>query len=439
MGPWSAEFFRHVSWGVDPNAIIMLSSAHKNVDESTISNRYYDFLKLNKDKSYQLTEKENDFIVRCRLLRSLKTSDALLHLNSMRDAIVEMFDEFKPDLVISETIDAYVMDLFYEESSKRGIVFIGLVSCFVNGYFRVSARGEYNYLRDPSDDEVDNVLGMLEGKNYMPSFIDAAKQKPYTSVLKRWLRNSVKPPYFALKRIWSGEKYNYHYWATQIVASDWFHLFPMFSLGQSDWRKQLSASRKKIIYVPLQMVPEATVDYWCQPIEYVDYNQSLLDFISRFSEDFHFLVKEHPNVLGFRNPKLYGQLSALENVTICPTNTNTNDIIDLFDSVLVWTGTLGFECALRGKPVITFCLPYYVSGEMFMQIKHDVTAEQLDLFIERQKNNVTVAERKSMVKFLLSGIAEGRFIVDGSWTCEKDDDVKSAITLGQKLGDFFVS
>lgn len=433
VGPWSASFFEAVCFGIDTDSEVILSSAHKSVDSSGVASRYYDFLKKNNNTQYKLSKLDREMIARCRLLRVLGIEEAALHLNSMRDAIVEMFDKFQPELVLSETIDAYVMDLFYEECKQRNIKFIGLVTCFVNGYFRVSARGEYNNLREPSQDEVELVLNMIEEKSYAPSFIAGSKKNPYRSVVTRWARNCIKPPYFLVKRFLSGEKYNYHYWATQIVSTQWLHVFPRLTLGQTDWVKALKLNNKPVIYVPLQMVPEATVDYWCESLDYIDYDTTLINFIDKFSNDFHFLVKEHPNVLGFRHPKLYEALSSRVNVTICPTYTASNEIIDKFDSTLVWTGTVGFETAIRGKPVIAFCKPYYASGKMFLEIGMDSSADEIISFIKITKGELNEQEKMSMVRYLLSGILPGEVRFDGTWLGTNKKEFEAAINLGRQL------
>src|SRR5690606_8161969 len=98
----------------------------------------------------------------------------------------------------------------------------------------------------------------------------------------------------------------------------------------------------------LQHVPEATVDYWCNDLSVIEYERTLLEVVTHRSSDFHFVIKEHPNVLGMRHPALYDKLNTIEGVTICPTNVNSNTLVAASDAVLVWTGSVGFEAALRG-------------------------------------------------------------------------------------------
>jgi hypothetical protein len=437
-GPWSAEYFKYVCKGISPKSTCLIASAHKSVDESNISSRYYFFLKKNKNNKYTLSEYENDIILRCRLLRALKIDIALLHLNSMRDAIVEMYETEKPDVVFSETIDSFVMDLMFFECKKRNIPFIGLVSVFINGYVRISARGEFNYVREPLYSEVSNVLNMLESQHYLPSFVNSSNKGLNYSILKRWLRNAIKIPYFALKRLYSGEKYNYHYWQALYVSNDWLHLWPRFKIEDVNWKQKLKeiSDKRPVIYIPLQMIPEATVDYWCQSLDVIDYNSALILLVKKFNKDFRFLIKEHPNVIGYRNPELYEKLRKFENVIFCPTEFNSNNLVEYYDAVMVWTGTVGFECALRSKPVLALAEPYYKFGNNFKLITFETDAQDILKFINTFDKNVTPEEKHSMVKHVLSGVVPGKLHVDGTWSSKKEIDVMNALKLGNAIAEY---
>lgn len=433
VGPWSAQQYPAIANAIFPGAEVVVISGHKRCDETGMASRYYDFLKASKGSNGAVSDNDLDMIKRCRLLRAIELELARKHLDSMRLAISEAFDAAKPDLVLSETIDSFLMDLIYAECIKRNIKFIGLVPSFINGYFRVTARGEYNRMRGPSAEEVNRVLSLLEEKNYHPMFLVDSRKNPYFSVIKRWARNLIKPPYFMVKRAISGERFNYHYWATQIVSMQWFHILPRLNLGNPEWESELELVGKPIIYVPLQMFPEATVDYWCNDLDAVDYDNTLLRLIEHFSKDFHFLIKEHPNVLGFRNPAIYQKLASYNNVVFCSTHVNSNRLVELSDAVLVWTGTVGFEAALRGKPVLALCDAYYMSGRKFRVITPSTSASEIRDFIECETSPLSVEEKRCMVEFVLSGLLPGRYTIDGSWNPAREQDVQDARRIGESL------
>lgn len=354
----------------------------------------------------------------------------------MRSAICEALDYFKPDLVLSETIDSFLMDLLYSECRHRGIKFVGLVPSFVNGYFRVTARGEHHALRTPAPAEVQKVLALLEEKNYHPAFLQDSKKRPYLSATKRWARNLIKPPYFFAKRVISGERFNYHYWATQIVSLQWLHAVPKLNLGDVAWEQRVGAVKKPMIYVPLQMIPEATVDYWCDNLDAIDYDNTLVQVIDQLSDRFQFVIKEHPNVLGFRHPAVYKRLASLQAVTICPTYVNSNRLVELSDAVLVWTGTAGFEAAIRGRPVLALCNAYYMSGRKFKVVTGGADSQSVAEFIKAQSAPLTHEEKTSMVAHVLSGLLAGRYSIDGSWSESNPEHLHDANNIGIALSKF---
>jgi hypothetical protein len=345
----------------------------------------------------------------------------------------EMLDREKPDLILSETIDSYVMDVLYFQSIEKGIPFIGLVPTFISGYFRVSARGEYNRSRVVSTNETASVLDRLLQKNYKPDFIKNNDSKLIIYALGRWLRNAIKIPYFLVKRLHRLERYNYHNWATLMVARDWFCWIPNFNIGDKDWSYKIKKSEKPVIYIPLQMIPEATVDYWCENLEAIKYDSYLLNLVQHLSTDFTLLIKEHPNVLGYRNPRLYQLLQKNSAVFFAPTAVNSHELIEASDAILVWTGSVGFEAAIRGKPVLTTCKPYYEIGPMFKYV--DLLTESQD--IKKFINGVQVQNmdqiQQELIAHVLSGVLPGRYIIDGSWSQDNPEHQQYAKNIADQL------
>lgn len=438
-GPWSDVYLSNIVKHISVSNECITLSAHKRVDKSGVWDLYYSFLSKYSDVKFSATEEDEDIILRCRLLRNIKRDESLLHLNSMRDAIRIVFDRYKPDIILSETIDSYIMDIMYFESLKRNIPFVGLVTVFLNGYFRISARGEHNVIREPAKREVLETLQVLENKDYLPDFVQKDKINPRNAILRKWFRNIIKIPYFTFKRFASGDFYNYHYWQSIIISKQWFHLCPRFEVGDGNWLEELSVVTKPIIYVPLQMVPEATVDYWCANTNVINYDRVLLEFISNHPE-LHFLIKEHPNVIGYRNPTLYKLLANLSNVTICPTQVNSNSLFEHYNAVLVWTGTVGFETVLRGKPVICFSHPYYFpSDQYFKLIRLDTDSADIISYIFQETHELASEQKIELISHLLSGVDKGRLIVDGTWDPSSERDTKEMILLAESLKRYIES
>ena len=435
VGPWCVKQYREIAKNVDPNAEVVLISHFTELDQANMANAYYKNLKLVSKIQFENNFDTNDFIKRCRLLRSLKKRDALLHLYSMKEAISEAFDLEKPDMVISEVIDQYLIDLIKYECDKRKIPFFGLVVSFINGYFRITSRGEKGITRDVQKSEVDSVLHQIEQITYTPNFVSkkSTSISNFINIYKRIISNWFRVPYFFFKRFLSGQKYNYHFWASQISASNNFHLIPAIGFADKNWKLKIRSIDKTIIYHPLQMFPEATIEYWCTCLRDIDYEKKLIRIISSMNSEFHFLIKEHPNVIGLRTKSLCKSLSTLNNVTIVPTNLSSNEVSEESNAILVWTGSAGFEAALRGKPVLTVCKPYYTHGRQFMKIDENTSNSKILEHIEFNSSKLSISNKEELLKNLLSGLRPGKYINDASWTSTNPEHIKQAIEIGQEI------
>jgi len=438
VGPWCEEQYKTIASGVDASSDVTITSGFRAVDHSGLVDNYYKYFKKNE---FEVVSEENgaqytDIIQRCRLLRSLKKNDALRHLLAMQKSVEEMFDSISPDLVISETVDQYLMDLIYFESKKRGIPFVGLVVSFVNGYYRISARGEHTHLREPKDNEVDYLISTLQKRSYKPDVVKESVDYIISLAYKRWLKNALRIPYFMLKRYLTNERYNYHYWASELTAINNFDWFPNFNIGEDNWHEKLISSNKPVIYVPLQMFPEATIDYWCDVIENIDYENRLVEYIAVLSVDFQILIKEHPYVIGARSPGLYKRLSEIGGLITCPVYENSNTLVNLCDAVMVWTGSVGFEAALRGKPVLTVCEPYYVCGAQFLRLTSKISSAEILTFIKEQTKVLNNNEKQRIVKHILSGLLPGKYINDASWLRGNPQDVLDAKKIGAQIRQY---
>jgi len=435
VAPWCIEQFRTIAFSFSSSAKVRLVSGFRKLDETGLIDAYYQYV------GHERVSAENDLrddevILRCRLLRSLPTVEAKYHVSAMRRAMREMLLREKPDVILCESVDQYLHDLLFQEAKELGVVSYGLIRTFVNGYFRISERGEMQRLRKPDEDEVETVLHKLIDQEYLPKNLVSLKRNLTLTYLRIYASNHVRVIYFFFLRILSNEFFNYHYWAsTRTTRKVYTHLVPKLTLGDPDWRKRISTSSKPVIFIPLQHFPEATIDYWAEDCEMVDYLKQLTELIQSLGDDFQILLKEHPGVWGFRHPKFYkmlGQSSA--SIIWCPTKVRAQECIDICNAVLVWTGSIGFEAALRGKPVLATCTPYYASGKRFKKVSLQTSNYEIVNFI-KDTNNIPVSfhEQYELVRHFLSGSIPGVMQNDGTFNLSNPIDVENAKKVGEWL------
>jgi capsule polysaccharide modification protein KpsS len=189
-----------------------------------------------------------------------------------------------------------------------------------------------------------------------------------------------------------------------------------------------SSSSQPTLFLPLQMSPEATIDYWSTDMKWIDYEDFVCDLVGKFSPNFRIVVKEHPNVVGFRTAGFYKRLAAIPSCSLVHHKVNSNQILKACDGVIVCTGSVGFEAFLRGKPVFT-------SSEIFYD-ERNYTHRLNELF---ESGQLPAALDDSVctdaVESLLKCVAPGKFINDGTWSAlnpehlEENAKVAKAITL----------
>lgn len=437
--PWNADQFSFLARKVSPDARVMLCSEHPALDEVGISKNYYSNLKRAvQKKSLELdsiSEAEiDDVINRCRLLRNLTINNARRHVWAMGTAIGDAFDRCCPKLVLSLTVDSFVMDLLRLTAQARGVRFFGFIGTFVNGYYRLSARGEPNFNAAADISVVSELKEKLLKDDYAPAFNAKSISRPRRSVFRRWAANIARVPYFWLKRMSSGDYYNYHYWVSQTVSASQFHLYPPRDPGNASWADRIGSESRPSLYIPLQMFPECTIDYWCQDVRVIDYYEVLDQLVDKLSTRFHVLVKEHPSVMGSRPSGFYSSLSRDKRVTVVPTYVPSNEVLRKVDGVVVWTGSVGFESMLRGKPVFGLAMPFYASGNRFRVIDKD---PDLDVMIQHVEacnaKPITEEEQDAVLSYLARQLFKGGFINDGSWTLNNSRHVSQAEEVAQSF------
>jgi hypothetical protein len=435
VGPWCTTQFEAIAEGFDPTADVRFVSGFRKLDQTGLIKAYYKYVN-SKEQIFQSDPLDDEVILRCRLLRVLPDKLAKVHVSAMRRAIFEMLNRETPNVFICESVDQYMHDLLFQEAERLGIPSYGFVRTFVNGYIRFSTRGEMQIIREPDVVEVNNILSKLIDANYIPHNLLAIKKNQSLTYLRIYISNHARILYFSVLRWLAAEPYNYHYWSSITTTKNYYrHIIPRISFGDSHWKQKLSRSKRPVIFIPLQHVPEATVDYWAEDIEMVEYQDKLIALISSLSSKFQILIKEHPGVWGFRKPSFYRSIErANSSVIVCPAVVAAQDCIVVSDSVLVWTGSVGFEAALRGKPVLTTCSPYYASGVRFKKITLETPICEIVEFIQNvAAKPIHAEEQNAMIRHLLGGLWPGFFKNDGKYDASNQSDVSNAKHVGKYL------
>lgn len=437
-GPYAEQQMRDISRGFDKDQEVRLASLYPSSDDAGLVDLFAKAIKAySKNKKFQLSQSDLESILRCRTLRSISQDKASILLNAIRSAWRVILDEINPKIVISEMIDSYIIDVLFQECESRQIEFIGLVTCFVNGYFRTTNYGEYTKLRTPQDDEVKRVTTELLKKSYKPQFIIKNEKNITKKAFIRWATNLARALWLGILSISPKNRRINMIYGAFLTSLGQLHFFPNLSLGDDKWEEKIKNSTKPIIYIPLQHVPEATIDYWCADVNKIDYDNELIKLVERYGSDFNFVFKEHPNTLGLRNPRIYKKLQSYPSVFFAKTSASSIKIIDMCQAVLVWTGSVGFEAALRGKAVLSMSPVYYMSKGRFLLLNDKSTSPEIISFIKAQSTHaISGKEQFNMVKYLLSGLIPGKIAFMNNFKLKRKSYTHS-LDIGSELKKAF--
>jgi hypothetical protein len=136
--------------------------------------------------------------------------------------------------------------------------------------------------------------------------------------------------------------------------------FPASSDFHIDWRQKIqldspTSKARPIVYFPLGYFPEATIDYWIEDRNFLDYQNTVLRICATLGAHFRVVVKEHLHMLGGRSPVFYRALRDTPGVISVPPLEFSNDVLGMCDIVLMGAGSIGVEAFIRGKPIASTC------------------------------------------------------------------------------------
>ena len=186
------------------------------------------------------------------------------------------------------------------------------------------------------------------------------------------------------------------------------------------------------------MYPEATIDYACENLNFLDYYKVLNKFINTHYKNFNIFIKEHPNIMGFRPSGFYDSLSNDKRITVIPTYEHSNSVLENVNCTLVWTGTVGFDSLLKGVPVISFCNPYYASGKRFLKISENTRKNAINNHINKFKTKkISPAEKKEIFFYLAKQLFKGNYKFHGDWNIKNNNDLRDIRIMSKSLKVLF--
>jgi hypothetical protein len=354
-----------------------------------------------------------DIILRCRVLRSIDRGLALRMIGGMTQAIERAFDELDPDLVMTFTIDRYVMDVMARTAQARGIDFLEMTTSIIPDEVMFMRRGQPVWLREPSDTEVEAAVDVLCRADFAPAYVRDAKRFSTARFWRVYGYYALRGAFFSVWRFLKRDRYGLHYMDAlkRLKHKVAFADVAVLALLDGNWQSRLAeVTRERRVFLGLQLFPEASMDYWLKTRDMLAHDDVLVRYCEVLgAAGYRIFVKDHPLQFGFRQRELFVRLSKLPYVTLVPYDVPANLLIEKCAVSITFTGTIGFQAALAGLCSVATD-PYYATEKHFLHVRN---VDEIDGLAEKLRNwrpPGDIAEtRREIMRHLASISVEGDY------------------------------
>lgn len=385
----------------------------------------------------------DDIIRRCRVLRNLKKTKALSMIGAMWVTINNLITQQKPRLVMSFSIDRYTLDILDRVLQFHNIPFLAMTASIVPDQVMFMDRGKLIRVREPETQEIERARKQIVNDTYTPAYVSNLKKYNYKRFWRTFLVYKLRGVYFQLIRHLRRDKLNLHYLDALNYLDHkprWRDYTVLNSMDQNWETRLLTTSRDKRVFIGLQLLPEASLDYWLDDLSLLNNEKAILHICQVLGNaGFTVFVKDHPLQFGFRKRELIQQLKSMPSVVLVPYDVPATRFIKECPITVTMTGTIGFQSAVAGACSIVSGA-YYSDEKHFIQFKHfdDIATlpEKIAMF---QKNNPGMIEDKAidgLLANILAASAPGDLFSFKRFDKNNPQDVERTRILIKSLNEY---
>ena len=304
------------------------------------------------------------------------------------NGVEKLFHDNTFDYVIMPQVDRYLYDIIDRIARRNNTIVIGAGGSIFSGYCMAAVRGEYREVKsEVEEEEVKNRVESLTNIQFLPDSETNNIKRQHLDIIKHFYKRKITEEiYYPIMKRVSHDPWNHHY---NLAVRKGKHLSDYYNKHLDDLFvqiKDIKVDPKRTVYMPLHVMPEATVTYHLSDVGFCYYENYLLSLIGRADPSVTIIVKEHPGMYGLRELSFYRQLKMYPNVILVHPKERSNTLLEEVDTVLTENGTVGVEALVRGKRVLVLDKNCYYIFHPNAFLVENITMECLRLKLTDYSN-----------------------------------------------------
>lgn len=306
----------------------------------------------------------SEIIMRDRYLRFVELNISKKLINLVWEYINSIFEMNKYIAYIGMPVDNYIQHLLVKACLKFNVKAISPVHSPLPHRARITNLGEYIKVRDSGDEEINEIYELLSNKKFRPIWL--SKNRTNNKIIKLYIKERIKKIIFKFLKFKNSDPYSFHYnciypmkGAITIHSLDVLRVRSLF-IDNLDLVKEKAKKYKQVAYLALQFNPEASINYLIPDNRFSQYDLMIQRIMDNLPKDTLLLVKEHPDIYGYRRFDFYKKFLNKENVMLLDVNIQTSIVFELANYILVsGSASTGIEGVIKDKTIISFGGAFY--------------------------------------------------------------------------------
>ncbi|GAA0353689.1 hypothetical protein GCM10009092_17570 [Bowmanella denitrificans] len=300
-------------------------------------------------------------IFRDRVLRNTPLKDCLILIRRATAGLLDIFEKNAFESLVIYPVDNYIMDIMVQVARSYGVKVYGVSNFFISNYKRITTYGEHNQIREPSPNEVGEVVETLKGR--FRSHMAPKRSKALKAAIFRYFKYKARFLLFYLVGAKLLGRKEYDLLATPYNTS--VREFLNFFVERHFKKLSEVEFLQNSIFIPLHYFPEATIEYWSNDTKMVEFEDMIRCKVAELSSRYdQIILKEHPATVYDNNNHFYTSLLKNPKVVFIDPFIATSEILTSANIIGCWTGTIGIEALVNGKQV-----EFFSEGQYYLNSK----------------------------------------------------------------------